>query len=344
MGAIHLQAVQEASRWREVSAPTRDAAWLAGPSSSTSSGWPCGRSPVAPARRCWSPQGRDRQIRLVTEGLDAAVDAGFQAFQGAADELDQRRPFGAISDCLGLGYRATDGRRAAVARLLTEDQGCRHRWGWFGDTPQAEFRVVEAVVALVEDLSARSPVMVAVEDLQWVDPSTLLVMHRLGRQVRQLPVLLVCTARPVPRSQELERCLQGLRAGGAAELVLGPLDAAAVARLVERLVDAAPGPSLRRLVVGAGGNTDATLRLCLVQTLLVRGRLEEALRQADTDRLRFQAFKASALASVDSWRRRRRPPPRSGRWPRSWATSWPGASAWPPWPWSAACGGTSGRP
>jgi DNA-binding CsgD family transcriptional regulator len=53
---------------------------------------------------------------------------------------------------------------------------------------------------------------------------------------------------------------------------------------------------------------DGTVRLCLMQTLLGRGRLEEALRQADaavatpqlaaSDRVRFQAFKASALASI----------------------------------------------
>jgi DNA-binding CsgD family transcriptional regulator len=191
---------------------------------------------------------------LVAEGLAAAVDAGFQVFQGAADELEQRRPFGAIGDCLGLGRRATDSRRAAIARLLTEDQGAGIGGGWFGDAPQAEFRMVEAVVALVEELSAHSPVMMAVEDLQWADPSTLLVLQRLGRQVRQLPILLVCTARPVPRSQELEGCLQGLRASGATELALGPLDGAAATRLVEQLVSAPPGPSLLRQVAGAGGN------------------------------------------------------------------------------------------
>jgi DNA-binding CsgD family transcriptional regulator len=55
-------------------------------------------------------------------------------------------------------------------------------------------------------------------------------------------------------------------------------------------------------------DTDATLRLCLVQTLLGRGRIQEALEEADAavaspqlaapDRVRFQAFKASALASL----------------------------------------------
>ena len=175
------------------------------------------------------------KTRAVTEGSDAAVAAGFQIFQGAADELEQRRPFGAISDCLALGRWTADSRRAAITRLLGDDAGAGVSGSWFGETPQAEFRVVEAVVALVEDLSARSPVLLVVEDLQWADPSTLLVLHRLGRRVRQLPLLLVATARPVPRSAELEGCLRGLRAVGATELLLGPLDAAAVAQLVEAL-------------------------------------------------------------------------------------------------------------
>ena len=55
-------------------------------------------------------------------------------------------------------------------------------------------------------------------------------------------------------------------------------------------------------------NMDATLRLCLVQTLLGRGRIEEALQEADAaiasrqlpdpKPVRLQAFKASALASL----------------------------------------------
>jgi DNA-binding CsgD family transcriptional regulator len=193
------------------------------------------------------------KTRVVAEGLDDARELGVQVFRGAAEELERRRPFGAIADCLGIGGSPPDGRRAAISRLLEEDVG-GIGGGWFGATPQAEFRLVEAVVALVEELSTQSPVMVAVEDLQWADPSTLLVLHRLGHQVRQLPVLLVCTARPVPRSQELEGCLQGLRTSGATELLLGPLDGAATTRLVEQLVGAPPGPDLLAQVARAGGN------------------------------------------------------------------------------------------
>jgi predicted ATPase len=193
------------------------------------------------------------KTRVVTEGLDTARRLGVQVLRGAAEELEWRRPFGAIADCLGIGGSPPDRRRAAITRLLEENVGGVDA-SWFGASPQAEFRVVEALVALVEELSTRSPVMAAVEDLQWADPSTLLVLQRLGRRVGQLPVLLVGTARPVPRSQQLEGCLHGLRASGATELPLGPLDEAAGTRLVEQLVGAPPGPGLVAQVAGARGN------------------------------------------------------------------------------------------
>lgn len=194
------------------------------------------------------------KTRIVVEGLDDGVDLGVRVFQGAAEELERRRPFGVIADCLAIHHSTDDASRAHIARLLDDEAIQDDDAGWFGESPSTEFRTVEAVVALVEELSTGSPVVVAVEDLQWADPSTLLVLHRLGRRLRQLPLLLVCTARPVPRTAELEGCLQGLRANGATELVLGPLDAAAVAHLVENLVHATPGHSLLRQVAGAGGN------------------------------------------------------------------------------------------
>jgi DNA-binding CsgD family transcriptional regulator len=192
--------------------------------------------------------------RVVAEGLADADRLGVRVFESAADELEHRRPFGVIADCLATGRSATERGRTAVAELLGEGSGADVFGGWLADAPQAEFRIVEGFMALVEALSVRSPVVLVVEDLQWADPSALLVLHRLGRRVGQLPLLLVGTARPVPRSVELEGCLGGLRAAGATELALGPLDSVAVARLVEQLVGAPPGPSLLRQVEGAGGN------------------------------------------------------------------------------------------
>jgi predicted ATPase len=69
------------------------------------------------------------KTRVVAEGLDAAHRSGVQVFWGAAEELERRRPFGAIADCLGLGGSPPDGRRAAITRLLAEDLGGVDRAG-----------------------------------------------------------------------------------------------------------------------------------------------------------------------------------------------------------------------
>lgn len=70
-----------------------------------------------------------------------------------------------------------------------------------------QFRVVEAIVDLVEGLSLQGPVLVALEDLHWADSSTLLALRWITRELTQVPLLLAATfascppiagARPVP--------------------------------------------------------------------------------------------------------------------------------------------------
>jgi DNA-binding CsgD family transcriptional regulator len=102
--------------------------------------------------------------------------------------------------------------------------------------------------------------------------------------------------------------------GRALELA-GPADPARDRLLAEQAVGlmwsgrlAAAEAICRELLAGVHDpEVDARLRLCLLQSLLGRGRIEEALEEADAaaasrqlpdpERVRFQAFKASALAS-----------------------------------------------
>src|SRR5205807_9703056 len=119
---------------------------------------------------------------------------------------------------------------------------------------ESEFRIVDALVDFVEELSAAGPVMVALEDLQWSDPSTVLALNRLGREISKLPVVLIATLRPVPRSADLQALLDGLTSRGALRLVLNRLDEAAVAELVEGIVGMPAGPRLLAELARAGGN------------------------------------------------------------------------------------------
>jgi predicted ATPase len=51
--------------------------------------------------------------RLLTEVIRDARDLGLSTFTAAAEELERRRPFGVVSDCLGLHGSADPQREEA---------------------------------------------------------------------------------------------------------------------------------------------------------------------------------------------------------------------------------------
>ena len=173
------------------------------------------------------------KTRLVDAVCTAASRLSFELFRANADELDRARAFGVLGDALGA---APDVPAGSVA------------------VPGLEFRVVDALVERVEERALRRPVAVVVEDLQWADPGTVAGLRALGRRLSHLPVALLGTFRPWPRSGELERLVASWREEGALHLVLAPLDHAAVVELASELVGARPGPELERQLVAAAGS------------------------------------------------------------------------------------------
>src|SRR4029453_13341452 len=112
---------------------------------------------------------------------------GMRVLKGAAEEMERKLPFAAISSCL-MGY---GGGRGARDGSFTAEKVIA------GSTPEIvsgnehEFTVAEAIIDLVEQWCATGPVALLLDDLQWADPASLLVLHRLGRAIGQLPLLLV---------------------------------------------------------------------------------------------------------------------------------------------------------
>lgn len=191
------------------------------------------------------------KTRLVEEVIVQAQAGGLAVFTGTAEELETRRPFGVVADALGV-EAADDPVRSRIAAMLVGQT----------EAPQSmpktaanvEFRVSEAILELVEDLSAEAPLLVVAEDLQWADPSSVFALHRLGRHLATLPIMLVCTARTLPRRPELAQLVDSLRTRGATDVVLDPLGQESLPALVEGLVGAPPGSQLLRQAAGAGGN------------------------------------------------------------------------------------------
>src|SRR4051794_9101775 len=176
------------------------------------------------------------------------AELGVHLLRGVAEEMDQQVPFAAIASCLGV-----EASTPAWITSLLQGDGVEEPAD-MRSVANREFAVTEAIVDLMEQWCATGPVALLLDDLQWADPASLQVLHRLGRTIRQIPLLMVATCRPVPRDEELERLLRSLQAHGATAIRLGPLDGTEVAGLVARLAGGRAGPDLLHLVAGAAGN------------------------------------------------------------------------------------------
>ena len=193
------------------------------------------------------------KTRLLEEALRDARGRGMQVAAGRAEELEQTRPFGLVTDAFGCVRSALDPRRAAIAELLAGGGGDRGPITVTSD-PGLRFCVIDAFADLAEDLALSGPLVIGVDDLQWADPSSLVTLAALSRRLAYLPVALIGCLRPWPRRAELDRLSGALDAAGARHVILGGLADDAVRDLVAEAVAAVPGQGLLARMAGTAGN------------------------------------------------------------------------------------------
>lgn len=227
------------------------------------------------------------KTRLLSEALQLAERSGANVFTASGDELARDRPFGPLIEALGLRPGATDPDRAEIGRIVGGEVAPQLS---LGQVPELRFRALDAIVSLIERLSRDAPVVLAIEDLHWADPSTVLALHHVARHTTSLPVAVVATARPAPRIPEVDRL-----AGEAAErrtlVSLQPFDAEAVAELARATLREEVSPDLLAHLRGAGGNpfylTELIGALQAEGTTIGLGALPPTLRLIILRRLSF---------------------------------------------------------
>jgi DNA-binding CsgD family transcriptional regulator/tetratricopeptide (TPR) repeat protein len=187
--------------------------------------------------------------RLLQEGLAAAGRSGFHTLYGKTEQLERTLPFGAIRQLLVPERTVRDSERANMAQRLFASLVAER-------PPDVDirYRIVEDVLDFVEKLSTTSPVLIALDDLHWADPSSLLVLSNVGRRLAHLPVLLLGAYRPLPVNEALLVLVDGLTDRGASRLVIDPLAKDDATRLATEVLGSEPGPSTCRTLAGAGGN------------------------------------------------------------------------------------------
>lgn len=213
--------------------------------------------------------GRDRELAVVATALDALRDnrtaavavcgeAGLgksafldavvaaappaQVFQLAGFQPARSVPLSAAAEL--LRRLAVVGADPAVLTRVLEEPDER--------TALQPFRVLEAVRVALMPLA---PVLLVIDDLQWADDLSLVLVHHLAQSARPdgVPFVVVWAARPGERS---ERFAHGFRDRGGTfvELTLGPLDELGGSMLARSLNPNLTSAAASELAVLAAGS------------------------------------------------------------------------------------------
>ena len=190
--------------------------------------------------------------------LEPARERGFRVLEARPAEAEARLAFAALADLLG-------GVLDEVLQALPGPQGDALRVALLNARPGPdgldERAVGMGLLGSLRALGAAGPVLVAVDDVQWLDPASASVLSFAWRRLRGEPVGLLVTHRlgePMPPAL-----------GAAGRLAVGPLSLGAVHRMLHaRLGVVLPRPVLRRVHDVAGGNPLFALEL---GRALVRG-------------------------------------------------------------------------
>jgi class 3 adenylate cyclase/DNA-binding CsgD family transcriptional regulator len=158
-----------------------------------------------------------------------------------------------VRPVVGVLPRVTEPRRRALGAALLLDDG--------GVEPQPRL-VALGVLSLLEALAAEAPVVVAVDDWQWLDAPSEAVLAFVVRRLAGDRVRLLATVRSEEADDGVAGLLRSLPEGRALEVPLGPLSARALHRLIhDRTGRWLSPPALARLHEASRGNALTALEL-----------------------------------------------------------------------------------
>ena len=121
---------------------------------------------------------------------------------------------------------------------------------------QEQLRLWEAVKELLILISESTPLLIALDDLQWADSSSCELLAYLARRTHGYPIVIVCTCRDMelPQDHPLRPLLTDLRRENAIEsLPLEPLSPDQIASLVTQVTQVSE-PMVQRISTRAAGN------------------------------------------------------------------------------------------
>lgn len=207
---------------------------------------------------------------LWQEGLRFADERGLRVLKSRSSPSETRIAFATIGDLFAPVVDETVSKLVPLQRRALESALLLRE----AESSPPEARVLGlALVSVVHALAQERPVLVAIDDVQWVDASSAEVLTFMLRRLDDEPVGVLATARgrAVQAPLELDRAFVAFR-----RLSVEPLSAGAIHRLLwGRLALTLARPTLIRIHETTGGNPFFALELG-------RGIVDGSIR-ADTD-------------------------------------------------------------
>jgi len=196
------------------------------------------------------------KTRLWTEGVVVGRAAGQRVLRASPAEADTRRSFSGLTDLFdsiadGLISRLPGPqRRALTTALLRTDTG--------SDATAAETAIGPAVLGLLRLLAARGPVLVAIDDLPWLDAASATALAFAARRLDRERIRFLLARRNGGLSR-FEREARGVTLG---RLDIGPLSLGATRQLLADRLGLTPSRrEMRHLHEQSRGNPLFALEL-----------------------------------------------------------------------------------
>jgi DNA-binding CsgD family transcriptional regulator len=190
--------------------------------------------------------------------LEQAHERGFRVLSARAGQAESGLAYAVLADLLhGIETEVLDGlphlQRVALDRVLLREDG---------SGPATDERVVaSAFLTLIDRLSTDAPVLLAIDDLQWLDPSSQAVVAFGARRLKGRIGVLV-TVRTEVDSGYGAAWLQLNRLDGVERVRVSPLSLGAIHRMIaSRLGRAFSRPTIVRIREISGGNPFYALEL-----------------------------------------------------------------------------------
>jgi len=210
---------------------------------------------------------------LWKRGMAAAADRGWLVWSGRPAESEAKLSFAGLADLLDKAGEAIEGlpdpqRHALEVALLKADPG---------GAPPDPHAVSAAVLSALRQTAVRGPVLIALDDVQWLDHATGRALEFAARRLEEERVGLLLSVRETGRALPLGLS-RGLAGERTTRLELEPLSPDALGELLRvRLGATLPRPTLKRLHEISSGNPFYALEIAAAELRGEQGVTGQAL-------------------------------------------------------------------